>query len=135
MLLAEDEDNDVFMMRRALRKLNDPVFLQVVKDGEDAIQYLAGQNQYADRTLYPLPVLILLDIKMPRKSGFDVLRWIQADGTLAHIPSVTISSSKMQNDVDLALQLGASDYRVKPMTLEEWQQLLVKASLLAPVLE
>ncbi len=121
-LLAEDEENDIFMMRRAVKKMNNPVFLQATKDGEEAIEYLSGKNQYADRTLYPLPSLIILDIKMPRKNGFDVMEWIKADGSFIHVPIVVISSSKVQNDVEKAHRLGAREYLVKPVGFEQLQR-------------
>jgi CheY-like chemotaxis protein len=114
-LLAEDEANDVFMMQRAIRKMNLSISLQVAQDGYETIEYLSGQGKYADRELYPLPSLILLDIKMPRKNGFDVLQWLKDDGTLTHIPVVMITSSAVKSDVDKAHELGASGYLVKPV--------------------
>jgi CheY-like chemotaxis protein len=123
-LLAEDDANDVFMMQRAVRKINAPITLQVAKDGEEAIDYLSGQHKYSDRALYPLPRLILLDINMPRKNGFDVLRWLKEDGTLAHIPAVMITSSKVRSDRDTACELGARAYLVKPVRHDELQRLL-----------
>ena len=122
-LLAEDEENDVFLMQRAIRKMNEPVLLQVAQDGEQVIEYLLGKNKYADRHLYPLPALIVLDIKMPRKSGFDVLEWLKADGTLTHIPVVIVTSSAVQSDVQKACELGAKEYLVKPVALAELQRL------------
>jgi CheY-like chemotaxis protein len=123
-LLVEDETNDVFMMRRTLRKMNAPVSLQVTKDGVEAIEYLSGANEFAHRDLYPLPSLILLDIKMPRKNGFDVLEWLKEDGTLLHIPVVMVTSSNMKSDVDKALELGARAYLLKPVPFEDLQQLV-----------
>lgn len=118
-LLAEDEANDVFMMERALKKMDAPASLQIVRDGQEAIEYLSGKHKYADRNSYPLPTLILLDIKMPRKSGFDVLDWLKNNDTLTHIPAVIITSSKVKSDVDKAHELGAKAYLVKPVPFDE----------------
>jgi CheY-like chemotaxis protein len=122
-LMAEDESNDVFLMRRAVRKMNAPVSLQVVKDGAEAIDYLAGNGKYANRTLYPLPSLILLDIKMPRKNGFEVLEWLKENDALAQIPVVMHTSSRVKADVEKAHELGAQAYLVKPVHLQELQRL------------
>jgi CheY-like chemotaxis protein len=122
-LLAEDEENDVFMMQRAIRKLDSPVLLQVAKDGKEAIDYLAGEGAYANRELHPVPALILLDIKMPRKDGFAVLEWLKQDTLLPRIPVVMVTSSNLTADVEKALGLGASAYLVKPVSSAELQSL------------
>lgn len=124
-LLAEDEADDVFMMQRAFRKMNSPAKLQVVRDGVEAIEYLSGQNKFADRNLYPLPFLILLDINMPRKNGFDILEWLKQDESLADIPVVMITSSKVKSDVDKAYELGARAYLIKPVAFNELQSLVM----------
>jgi CheY-like chemotaxis protein len=123
-LLAEDEENDVFMMRRAFTRMKLPVSLQVAHDGEETIAYLSGQREFADRTLHPLPSLILLDIKMPRKTGFDVLAWLKQNRTLRDIPVVMLTSSRIQKDVEQARDLGARAYLIKPLQVAELQQLL-----------
>lgn len=125
-LLAEDEENDIFLMRCAIQKMGEPVLLQAVKDGEQAIEYLSGQNQYADRRLYPLPSLILLDVKMPRTNGLDVLKWLKNESLLTHIPVVMITSSKVQSDVRQAREMGASDYLVKPVDHQKLESLFAK---------
>ncbi len=122
-LLAEDEDNDVFMMQRAVRKMGEPISLQVAKNGEEAIDYLSGQEKFSDRNLYPLPDLILLDINMPRKNGFDVLLWLKQNETLPHIPVVMVTSSTVKSDVDKAHELGAIAYLVKPVAFDELKRL------------
>jgi CheY-like chemotaxis protein len=125
-LLAEDEENDVFMMRRAVRKMGEEIDLRVASDGEQAIAYLSGRNEFSNRDLHPLPDLILLDIKMPRRNGFDVLEWLKQDGTFTHIPVVMITSSKVKSDVDKADELGASAYLIKPVDFEELKCLITK---------
>src|SRR5688572_31130525 len=76
-LLAEDSENDVLMFRRAARRANFTQPLQVVSNGEETIAYLKGEGKYEDRAKYPLPGLVLLDLKMPRKDGFEVLQWVR----------------------------------------------------------
>lgn len=125
-LLVEDEGNDVFLMQRSVRKLNSPVLLQVARDGVEAIEYLSGEHKFADRDLYPLPELILLDIKMPRKSGFEVLVWLKQDITLSHIPIIMLTSSKVEADMNRAHELGANAYLIKPLELEELKALFTR---------
>ena len=113
-LLAEDDNDDVLLMRRALKKsaIENPVF--VAHDGQEAIDYLEGEGPYADRTTYPLPGLLLLDLKMPRVDGFDVLAWVQDHAAFNDLPTVVLSGSDLEEDVVKAKKLGADDYRVKP---------------------
>ena len=86
-LLVEDDLNDIFLVKRAFRTARIPNPLQVVTDGEEAISYLSGEGKYADRQAHPLPNLIVMDIKMPRRSGFEVLEWVKGDGRpLRRIP-------------------------------------------------
>ena len=122
-LLAEDEVNDVFLMQRSVRKMGSPISLQAVKDGEQVIAYLCGTGQYSDRAQHPLPKLIVLDIKMPRKTGLEVLQWLQEDGRFTNIPVVMLTSSKVKTDIDLAHRLGAVAYLVKPVSFEELKEL------------
>ena len=113
-LLAEDQQDDVFLMRRALKKAAVPNPIFVASDGQQAIEYLEGKGPYADRKTYPLPGLLLLDLKMPRMDGFDVLSWVQSQAALNALPIVVLSGSGLEEDVLKAKSLGADDYRVKP---------------------
>ena len=113
-LLADDDPNDVFLLQRAFQKTNIANPLRVVRDGEEAMAYLSGQNQYADRQHHPLPVLLLLDLKMPRKSGFEVLRWLRQQSGLKRLPVVVLTSSNQNPDINKAFDLGANSYIVKP---------------------
>ncbi len=118
-LLAEDEANDVFLMQRAFAKakLINPV--QVVSDGEMALSYLKGVGEFHDREKFPLPMLILLDLKLPRRSGLEVLAWIRdQEPPIRRIPVVVLTSSKQSNDVNRAYELGANSYLVKPVAFE-----------------
>jgi CheY-like chemotaxis protein len=113
-LLVEDNDDDAFLLTRALRTANiqDPV--HTLTDGEEALEYLKGNGKYSDRLLYPLPNLILLDLKLPRVSGFEVLEWIQNDTTLPPLVVVVLSSSGEKRDINMAYRFGARSYLVKP---------------------
>lgn len=118
-LLAEDEANDVFLMQRAFRKANLVNPLQVVSDGVEAISYLNGESRYADRNAFPIPTLVLLDLKLPRRSGLDVLEWVRQQTTpIRRVPIVILTSSKQSIDVNRAYDLGANSYLVKPVDFE-----------------
>ncbi len=115
-LLVEDDLNDIFLVKRAFRTARIPNPLQVVTDGEEAISYLRGEGKYADRQAHPMPKLIVMDIKMPRRSGFEVLEWVKGDGRpLRRIPVIIVSSSDNPADINRAYELGANAYMVKPM--------------------
>src|SRR5262245_1735495 len=114
-LLAEDDDNHVALIRRAFQKAGLINPIQVVHDGEEAIAYLKGEGAFANRAEYPLPTLLLLDLKMPRKNGFEVLRWIRQQPTLAALRIVVLTSSQDIRDVNQAYQLGANSFLVKTM--------------------
>jgi CheY-like chemotaxis protein len=113
-LAAEDEETDRFILQRAFSQamLNGPLIL--VPDGQQAIDYLNGAAPYHDRTLHPFPVLLLLDLKMPRMTGFDVLTWLKARPEFERLPVVVLTSSAHDSDIQKARELGARDYIVKP---------------------
>jgi CheY-like chemotaxis protein len=112
-LLVEDNEDDAFFMQRAFRNagLRNP--LQIVTDGEQAIEYLAGQNGFADRKKYPLPDMIFLDLKMPGLNGFDVLRWIRKNKK-SDVRVAMLTSSPEEIDRKKARELGADCYLLKP---------------------
>ncbi len=114
-LLVEDNPKDVLLIQRAFRKANIANPVQVVNDGEAAVFYLSGREPYSDRSRYPLPVLVLLDLKLPRKSGTEVLMWIRAQPGLKRLPIVVLTSSKEYADVNRVYDLGANAYMVKPV--------------------
>ena len=117
-LLVEDETDDVLLIERAFRKAGIANALQVVRDGEQAVNYLAGRAPFADRAQYPLPVLILLDLKLPRLPGHEVLRWLRQQPGLRRIPVVVLTSSRETPDVDRAYDEGANSYLVKPVSFD-----------------
>ena len=114
-LLVEDDLNDIFIVKRAFRTAHIPNPLQVVTDGEEAISYLRGDGKYADRAAHPLPKLIVMDIKMPRRSGFEVLEWVKGSSGMRRIPVIIVSSSDSVEDINRAYELGANAYMIKPM--------------------
>ena len=122
-LYAEDDENDQFLIEKAFAKMAHPVEVRFVNDGSEAIQYLQGTGEFADRARFPLPTVIFLDIKMPQVNGFEVLEWLKSNESFKLIPAVMISSSQMQEDIDRAYALGASVYLVKPANLAELQKL------------
>jgi CheY-like chemotaxis protein len=123
-LLVEDDLNDIFLVKRAFKMARIQNPLQVVTDGVEAINYLRGEGKYADRGAYPLPKLIVMDIKMPRKSGFEVLEWVKSSSTvLRRIPVVIVSSSENPSDINRAYELGANAYMVKPVAFRAVEHL------------
>jgi CheY-like chemotaxis protein len=117
-LHIDDDPNDTELLRAATRKADLPFVLHNVEDGERALAYLSGQGIYADRQIYQLPSLILLDLKMPRSTGFEILKWIRAHPELGDLPVVVLSGSELQDDIKHAYDIGANSYLVKPLGFE-----------------
>ncbi len=118
-LLAEDNSNDVLLLRRAFRKAGVANRLEVVSDGEEAIAYLAGDGGYADRERHPLPSLVLMDVELPRKSGFEVLTWLRQQPGLRRLPVALLGASDRPTDIRRGYEAGANAYHVKPDALDE----------------
>ena len=123
-LLVEDNQTDVILIKRAFEqaKLGNP--LQVVSDGDAAVEYLAGDGKYSDRRQFPLPILILLDLKLPRRSGLEVVQWLRAQEAVRLIPVVMLTSSGQSRDVNDAYELGVNSYLVKPVEYDALLQML-----------
>jgi CheY-like chemotaxis protein len=113
-LHIDDDSNDTVLLQAAARKAGSNFTLFNVSDGEHAMAYLSGTEPYADRSLYPLPALILLDLKMPRLTGFEILKWIRDQPHLSKIPVLVLSGSQMQDDMKQAYAGGANSYFIKP---------------------
>lgn len=109
----EDEESDVLLIERAFRKHIEGE-LHVTRNGEEAIEYLSGKGKFADRKKFPFPDLVISDLKMPKLSGFELLAWIQEHREFRTIPTIVLSSSKLDRDVIRAYELGAKTYMVKP---------------------
>ena len=116
-LLVEDNEDDIFLMRRILKKAGIGVKLQVATDGKMATQYLSAEGDFGDRERYPLPDLIFLDIKLPFLHGFEVLAWMRQRPKLSGMPVMILSSSLEDQDRERAKALGVP-YLVKPPTVE-----------------
>lgn len=123
-LLVEDNPKDVILIHRAFRKAQITTSLQAVSDGEKAIAYLSGEAPYHDRLQYPLPVLMLLDLKLPRRSGTEVLAWLRQQSGLKRIPVVVLTSSREAIDVNQSYDLGANAYMVKPVSFDNLVSIL-----------
>jgi CheY-like chemotaxis protein len=117
-LHVEDEENDVLFFSEAMAKAGSHEPIQVATDGRQAIDYLTGAGQFADRAQFPLPYLVLLDLKLPVVPGLEVLKWIRSQPDLAPIV-VVLTSSEDEVDVAAAYRLGANAYLVKPNRLTE----------------
>jgi CheY-like chemotaxis protein len=123
-LLVEDDPNDVVLMSLAFNRARLANPLRVVHDGEEAVSYLSGKGIYHDRDHYPLPFLVLLDLRMPRMDGFEVLAWIRSQSQFRELPVVVLTSSAEQPDAIKAFKLGANSYLVKPAQFEDLVQLM-----------
>jgi CheY-like chemotaxis protein len=119
-LLAEDSEDDVLILRKALARVGLECPLQVVRDGEEAIAYLRGVGRFANRSEYPLPDLFLLDLKMPRRDGFEVLQWLRQQPSLAPLRTIVLTTSQDICDVDRAYALGANSFLTKPVDLPDF---------------
>lgn len=126
-LIVEDSENDILLLKRALKKEDITNPIQVVHDGQLAINYLCGKEPYTDRLQYPFPKVIFCDIKMPRMNGFDVLEWLRKNPDCSVVPLIILSASKLDEDVKRAYQMGANAYLAKPNTIQELQQMVKTA--------
>src|SRR6266446_5944925 len=118
-LHVDDDLNDTELLRAATRRAEAHFDLQNVEDGEQAMAYLNGVPPYSDRLQHPLPALILLDLKMPRATGCEILKWIRNDEKLADIPVLVLSGSELQDDIRRAYAGGAASYIVKPLGFKD----------------
>jgi CheY-like chemotaxis protein len=114
-LLVEDDPDDVLLVRRALEATGATIALDAVEDGDAAVAYLGARARETDSACRPLPCLVLLDLKLPRRSGHEVLAWLRAQPGLRRLPVIALTSSGQQRDVDRAYDLGVNSYLVKPV--------------------
>lgn len=140
-LFVEDDTADARLVTRAFQKVGLQATLLRMTNGDDAVAYLSGQQPYQDRKANPLPVILLLDLKLPRRSGLEVLQWVRSSGNpLRRVPVVVLSSSKQTSDINRAYDAGANSYLTKPETTDQlvalaesfktyWMQLNEKPTL------
>jgi len=117
-LLVEDDENDALLFDLALKQTRILNPLQIVQDGEEALDYLKGKGKYSDRNTFPLPCLVILDLKLPKRTGFEVLQWLKIQDGLKRLPVVVLSSSGEMKDLERAYDLGANSYLVKPIEFD-----------------
>ena len=125
-LLVEDNPDDAFFVKRAFEKAEIVNPLMVVSRGEDAMAYLEGDGDYGNRERYPMPVLMLLDLKLPGVSGFEVLEfeWLRGQSRIGRLPVVVLTSSNQTPDIYRAYEKGANSYLVKPVSFDELIQMV-----------
>jgi DNA-binding response OmpR family regulator len=121
-LQIEDDTNDVFLFGLAMKKAGGTNPIQVARDGQEAINYLSGVGKFADREKFPLPGLILLDLKLPFVMGLDVLKWIRQHGGPARLV-IILSASGEESDIATAYSLGANAYLIKPAEAAKFQMM------------
>ena len=114
-LLVEDDPADARLVQRAFLKIHAPIRVSRLTDGDEAVAYLNGDPPFHNRTQHPLPMVVLLDIKMPRRSGLEVLEWLRSKTSpLRRMPVVILTSSKHSVDINRAYELGVNSYLTKP---------------------
>ncbi len=118
-LVVEDDENDAEFLRTAFRRAGPDDRLQIVRNGEEAVRYLSGAGEFANRSLHPTPDVVITDLKMPHMNGLELLRLMQADTKWRQVPRVVLTSSTAPADVSAAFDLGAAAYLIKPVALQE----------------
>jgi CheY-like chemotaxis protein len=123
-LLVEDDENDATLMKMAFEKNNILNPVQWVRDGMEAVAYLNGEGDFADRSKYPFPEVLLLDLKMPRMTGMELLAWIAEHPDFKIIPTIIMTSSRQELDIEKAYHLGANTYMTKPCSFDELAEMV-----------
>ena len=128
-LLVEDSPDDALLIQRAFRKANLANPVQLAQDGEQAVAYLSGAPPFEDRARFPLPVFMLLDLKLPRRSGLEVLEWLRQRSDIKRLPVVVLTSSRETVDVNRAYDLGVNSYLTKPVGFEALLEMVKNVNL------
>jgi CheY-like chemotaxis protein len=128
-LVVEDDDDDLDMTLYALRKANLTDLVQVVRDGEEALDFIFCEGQHLGRPMDSVPKVILLDLKLPKVDGFEVLKRIKSDPRTRNIPVVVLTSSQEQQDVLASYDLGVNSYMVKPVNFESFADAVEKLGM------
>lgn len=123
-LIVEDNDDHAFFIEQAFRQARLANPTHRVSNGDEAVEYLKGEGQYANRSEFPLPSLVLLDLKMPRRNGFEVLEWIRNQPGLKGLRVIVLTTSDEIRDVNRAYELGANSFLVKPVNVPDFMQLV-----------
>lgn len=122
MLLVEDNNDDALLLERVVAKAELELDLRRVHNGQEAIDYLLGEGQFSDRSLFPSPDVIMLDLKMPICDGFDFLDWKRAQTRLASLPTIIMTSSNLPRDIRRGYELGAHSFTMKVKTTDSLSQ-------------
>ncbi|HLS27146.1 MAG TPA: response regulator [Opitutales bacterium] len=122
-LQIEDREEDVFLLQHIFKQVGIENPIYVAEDGQEGIDYLAGEGPYADREKHPFPSLVLLDLKLPRKMGTEVLEWIRADPALRSLIVIVLTSSIYEKDVQTCYDLGANAFLVKPSGMDNLKEM------------
>ncbi len=123
-LIAEDDENDAILLQRSISRVHTGYEVSIVRNGEEAMDYLQGTGAYSDRDRYPFPSFIWLDLRMPRMGGFEVLLWLKDHPGCSVIPCIVWSASREPGDIERAYQLGANTVFNKPTNAKEWDSLV-----------
>jgi CheY-like chemotaxis protein len=126
-LIVEDLDEDILLLQMALKRSGVQGQINIVRNGEEAIDYLRGAPPYDDRDKYPFPFIIYTDLKMPKVDGFGLLKWIKSHSDCSVIPIIIFTASDINSDIKKAFELGANAYLVKPTGLNELADILRKS--------
>ena len=124
LLIVEDNEDDIFFVERIFKQIGARCELRFARDGMEAIDYLSGRGTFKDRAKYPMPTIILMDLKMPRRNGFEVLEWMHNQPEIKLIPTIVVTSSTLQEDVTRAYRLGANAVMNKPVDKDSLLQML-----------
>jgi DNA-binding response OmpR family regulator len=123
-LIAEDDEDYAFILASAIKANGWKNPIRIVGNGKEVIDYLTGEGKFEDREAFPFPSVMFLDVKMPGASGFDVLRWVRKHPECSVLPTMMLSSSDDEKDIQLAYELGANGYFVKPMEVKDLKAML-----------
>jgi len=126
-LLVDDDENDVLLTRMAFEKNGIHNTIHWARDGVEAIAYLNGEGEFSNRQMYPFPEVLLLDLKMPRMTGLELLTWIRDHPDYKVIPTIIMTSSKLEADIKQAYSLGANTYMIKPASLDQLVKMVKSA--------
>lgn len=123
-LVVEDNPEEVILLQRAFENTGMDIAVHFVVNGEEAIDYLSGTDRFRNRANFPEPDLVIMDLKMPRKGGFEVLEWFRNLQESALIPIIVLTASNRESDVQRAYSLGASSYFTKPTSFNEFRDMV-----------
>lgn len=123
-LIAEDSESDRMLIELGFERARFPFSVQFARDGICASEYLDGLGRYANRAKFPLPIILLTDLKMPRMDGFELLEWVRNHPTWHKLPVIVVTGSDQSEDWRHAMQLGANSYVVKDLLMRPSRQLL-----------